>query len=169
MAIRQSKEFIIDADVLIDYWESDINLLRQFSEKIAQIYIGRSTFDKVFQIDESKAKAIKLELFTPDMELVDRAMQNIGKLSYDDHETLLIALQNDWTCITNDNALRSECKKEGVGLLWGLEPMKLLVKNNSLSVVKAIKTAKAVQLSNPDYITDAILSRFKEQIREIKK
>lgn len=169
MSVKQPKEFIIDADVLIDYHESDIDVLKLFSTQISQIHIGRDTLQKVSGVSNSEARRLKILVETPTLKLATKASQSRGKLSYDDHVTLLLAYQNNWICITNDNALRSECIKEGVELLWGLEPIKLLVKHRIISLNKSLKIAKTIQISNPDFITDSILSRFEQQIREIVK
>jgi len=169
VSVKQPKEFIIDADVLIDYRESDIRILTLFSSQVGRLHVGRATLQKVRHVTETEAKRLKLVVETPDLKLAVAASQARSQLSYDDHETLLLAAQNDWKCITNDNALRAECDKEGVDLLWGLEPMKFLVRSNSLPLNKALKVAKMIQISNPDYITDSILRRFEEQLREIVK
>ena len=169
MPVKNPKEFIIDADVLIDYRESDIEVLTLFSIQVGRLHIGRATFQKVRNLSEAEARRLRLVVETPDRKLVDKALRARGKLSYDDHETLLLAAQNNWICITNDNALRAECDKEGVELLWGLELMKFLVRINSLSLNKVLKVVKMIQISNPDYITDSILRRFEKQLREIVK
>lgn len=165
--VEKLEGFIIDADVLIDYRDSDINVLGLFSKKVGPLYIGRATFQKIKRVSEAEARRQSMVVITPGLGLAVAASQGRGKLSYDDHETLLLAAQNNWNCISNDNALRTECSQEAVNVLWGLEPMKYLVKVNSLSLNKALSVAKLIQKSNPDYITDDILKRFDEQLREI--
>lgn len=169
MSVKHSKEFIIDADVLIDYRDSDVEVLRMFSTQIGLLHIGRATLQKVDRLSEAAARRLKLEIETPDLDLAQRASLARGRLSYDDRETLLLAAQHDWICITNDNALRADCKDEDIGLLRGLEPMKLLVENNSLSVRMALRIAKEIKTTNPGFITDDILYRFEEQLRAMAK
>lgn len=169
MSDERPEEFIIDADVLIDYRDSDISVLTLFSMQVGQLHVGRATLQKVRYVSEAQAKRNKLAVETPDLELAVKASQARGKLSYDDHETLLLAVQNNWICISNDIALRTECGKEGIELLWGLEPMKYLVKDSELPLNKALSIATMIQKGNPGYITDSILNRFEKQIRELVK
>jgi rRNA-processing protein FCF1 len=160
------REFIIDADVFIDYRDSDIGILSQFSAQLGQLHVGRSTLENVKRVTEAEARRLKIVIETPDLELAIAASQARGKLSYDDHETLLLAVRNSWGCITNDNALRTECRKEGIDLLWGLEPTKLLVRDGLLSLDKALKVARLIHECNPDHITKSILNRFESQLGE---
>lgn len=48
--------------------------------------------------------------------------------SVQDFVCMRIADERGWGCATNDKALRRECGKRGVSVLWGLEMMLYLVK-----------------------------------------
>lgn len=169
MTASPPKEFIIDADVLIDYRDSDCTVISLFSSQVGRLHIGRATFQKVKNFSEATANQLGLDIETPDEKLADKAQKRRGKLSYDDHEILLLAAQNSWVCITNDNALGAQCSTEEVERIRGLEPMKLLVKTGDLSLTKALKIAKMIQRNNPGFITEAILHQFEEQLRELVK
>jgi hypothetical protein len=104
---------------------------------------------------------------TPGSETVVEASAARGALAYDDRETLLLARRHGWICITNDVALRNECEAEGIICLWGLEPMKALVERKVVSGTKVIAVAKKIQVAN-QYITEAIVNRFEQQIKEIE-
>jgi rRNA-processing protein FCF1 len=162
-----NKSFIVDANALIDYCDSDLRVLSQFSQHIGTVHIARSTFEKVKQLTESAAKKHSLIIKTPDYDTVMEASANRGSLAYDDRETLLLARRYGWICITNDVALRNECGAEGITCLWGLEPMKALVERKILSGTKVIAVAKKIQAAN-QYITEAIVSLFEQQIKEIE-
>lgn len=161
--------FIVDANVLIDYCESDLRMLSLLSDNVGRVHIARSTFEKVEQLAEAVAAKHRLVIVTPDLDTAFRASQERGALANDDRETLWLAKLNDWICITNDTALRRECRKEEVSCLWGLEPMKTLVGLHLISRSEAIVVARKIQVSNPGYITEGIVSMFVEQIGAIPR
>jgi len=162
------KSFIVDANVLIDYCDSDLQMLSLFSQKIGFVYIARSTFDKVDQLNATTAKKHHLLIQVPDLETIIAAATHRGSLAPDDNETLLLAKRNGWVCITNDKPLRRECESEGVTCLWGLEPMRMLVESEAISPSKAVSVAKTIQAANPGFISDDIVVRFEKQVKKIQ-
>lgn len=164
---KQVRPFIIDANVLIDYCKSDLLMLKLLATHISSVYISRSTFEKVNNMNENEAKRHQIVVQTPDLDILILSSQTRGPLAYDDRETLLLAKKYGWICITNDKPLRKECKKENVSVIWGLEPLKLLVLNHLIDPDKAISVANKIQKENPRYITVEIVERFINQIRGI--
>ena len=49
---------------------------------------------------------------------------------------------------------------EGVPVLWGLEPMIVLVGMGQITGDEAKKVARAIQAENPFYITDKVIKAF---------
>ena len=166
MRARRGRPFIVDADVLIDYCKTDLSVLEDLSRYVVSVYIGRPTLDKVRQLSEAEAKRRQLVIVTPDLDTAIQAAGRRGNLAFDDHVTLLLSRLNSWCCITNDGLLRRECKNEGVAVLWGLEPMRILVGERCLKSQKAIAIAKLIQKANPGYITPEIVLRFEQQIKK---
>jgi rRNA-processing protein FCF1 len=158
-------EYIIDANVLIDYFESDLQILTQVSDNLGLIHIARSTFNKVHHLTVAAAQKHHFTIVTPDLKTAVEASKGRGRLAYDDRETLFLAKNNGWICITNDKQLREECKNEGVSCIWGLELMLILVKKNIISINAAIKTGDIIRKNNPKYIKNNIISEFKRQIK----
>ena len=143
-------------------------MLKLLATHISPVYISRSTFQNVNDLSENEARKNHIIIQTPALEILMLSAQTRGRLAYDDRETLLLAKKYGWVCITNDKPLRKECKKEKVSVLWGLEPLKLLVINHLIVPDKAISVAKNIQEENPRYITVEIVEKFKTQIRIIK-
>ena len=168
MSQESKTAYIIDANALIDYCDSDLQMLSLLSEKLGPVHIARSTFDKVQQLTKTVAKKNRLLIKTPDSETIIAASTVRGSLAYDDRETLLLAKSHGWICITNDKPLRRECEKEGVAVLWGLEPMKILVEHGKVSASKAISVAKTIQTANPGFISDDIVDSFEKQVKKIQ-
>jgi len=166
---QESKSsYIVDANVLIDYCDSDLQMLSLLSEKLGPVHIARSTFDKVQQLTKTVAKKNHLLIKTPDSETIIAASTVRGSLAYDDRETLLLAKSHGWICITNDKPLRRECKTERVACLWGLEPMRILVEQRIVLASHALTVAKKIQLAHPGSIYDDIVNRFEKQVKEIQ-
>lgn len=166
---RESKTaYIIDANALIDYCDSDLQMISLFSQKLGSVYIARSTFDKVEQLNATIAKRNHLLIQMPDLDTIAAAAAERSSLAPDDKETLLLAKRNKWICITNDKPLRRECEAEGVTCLWGLESMKMLVQEGEISPSKAISVAKTIQIANPGFISDDIVGRFEKQVKKTK-
>jgi len=164
LADSPESHYIIDADALIDYRDSDLRVLSLFSTQIQPIHIGYSAFRKVEAISEIDAKRLHLLIEIPDLITMLTAAQKKSPSSYDDRETLMLAKQHNWSCITNDKALRMEFTKEGLKTLWGLEPMKILVNKKLIPAARAIKTARLIQQNNPAFITREILTKFEKEI-----
>lgn len=169
MSREHDSPFIVDANVLIDYCESDLRMLSLLSDKLGTVHIARSTFDKVKQLTVAAAKKHHFTIVTPDLETAVAASKERGPLAYDDRETLMLAKLHGWVCITNDKPLRRECEMEKVLCLWGLEPMKSLVEHSLIKPAEAIATAKRIQSANPAFITEDIILRFEEQIKDIQR
>lgn len=159
---------IVDASALIDYCESDLSILSRFSKTVQPVYVGKAALDKVEQLSESQARRSHINLVLPDIELALEAAQKRGPLAYDDHETLLLAKKHGWCCLTNDRALRRECRKERVQVQWGLEPMKTLVARSAITATNAILIARKISEVNP-FITDIIVAEFEQQIGRINR
>ena len=168
MPDHPDRPYIIDANVLIDYCDTDLRILSLLSRHINPVHIARSTFRKVEGLSRSLATSHSLVIHTPDLATVIEATKKRGPLAPDDRETLLLAKKHEWICITNDKPLRRECLLEEVPVLWGLEPMKLLVSRRLLKPTEAIRVARKIADINPGYITADITARFESQIAEVE-
>lgn len=167
MEAVQVRPFIVDANVLIDYCDADIQILSILSDQVQNVNIARSTFNKVSQLTEAQAKKDNLIVVTPNEAIVNEAVKRRGALAYDDNETLQFALQNDWMCITNDKVLRRECEAENASVIWGLELMIILVLKKQITKTRATSVARKIHLNNSDYISAIILAKFKSQIEKL--
>jgi hypothetical protein len=77
---------------------------------------------------------------------------------------LALARWDRCTCVTNDGAVRRECKAVGVPVLWGLELLVLTVKAGGLTVQAAAALGRDMSTNNPRYVTPATLQRFLKRI-----
>ena len=156
---------IVDANVLIDYLDSDDSILSLVSKHIAQTYVPRTIFDEVKQFDEEACARLGIFIVEPTTEQLVEAGAGIGSLSFQDRLCLLLAAEGGWTCVTNDKPLRVECEQRNVPVLWGLELMLELIRLQKLNTSEAVMIARSIQQNN-FYINDAIVARFEEKALE---
>ena len=164
----QPPAFVTDANVLIDYADSDPSILTLFSKSIGTIHIIPDVLEKVDQLNEKECRRLKLVITEPSLEQYLEAGQKISGLAFDDKLCLIMARDNHWTLISNDKALRSVCKNANISLLWGLELMLPLVEKNLLPAPFALKTATHIHALNPKFVNQQIVDRFNKRISALK-
>jgi predicted nucleic acid-binding protein len=161
--VPQGDLFILDACVLIDYVDADVSVLGEMSRHLGRIHVAATVLEEVGQLDESRAGDLGLIVVEPGLELLADAATRGGGLSLQDHVCLMLAQREGWTCVTSDAALREACVAVGVGVLWGLEPMALMVEHGHMAAEVAIEVAERIAASNP-YITAEIVARFTRRV-----
>jgi predicted nucleic acid-binding protein len=164
----QPPGFVIDANVLIDYADSDPTILALFSKHIGTIHVITDVLEKVEQLNEAECRQLGLTIAEPTLEQYREAGQKIPGLAFDDKLCLILALDHHWTLISNDKALRSACSGASIPLLWGLELMLPLVEKNLLPDSFALKTALRIHALNPKFVHQQIMDRFTRKISELK-
>ena len=166
--MNPAKFLLIDADVLIDYANSELRVLEKASKYIGKILVARPLLAEVDQLDEASCKKLGLRLIDPSLEQLVESGMHRGALSFTDHLSLVLARDRKLICVTNDQRLRRACSDEGVKILWGLELMVQLVSKRRLSRLAAMKVAKKIHLANPHHIGQTILRRFELRLRDIE-
>ena len=160
--------FVIDANVLIDYADSDPSILTLFSKSIGTIHIIPDVLEKVEQLNMKELCRLGLVIAEPTLEQYLEAGQNIPGLAFDDKLCLILSRDNHWTLISNDKALRSACKNANISLLWGLELMLPLVEKDLLPPSLAQKTAARIHAINPGFVNQQIIEHFANKINKLK-
>lgn len=161
---RPESPLILDADVLIDYCQSDIHVLRLISSHLGPIHLATPVLDEVRALNERTCAGLGIELVEPETEYVIRAGEERGSLSFEDKLCLYLAKDNDWICVTNEKPLRKECGKEGVKTVRGLELLAFLVEEGGITKKRASHIAVAIHEQNPLYINKQVVQRFLERI-----
>ena len=152
-----------DANVLIDYVESDKDVLTVIAHHLATIHVPSPVLAEVRKLPAREAARVGVEVLEPTLTQATEAAQGSGPTSFQDRLCLIVARDKGWACLTNDKALRKACQDAGVRCVWGLEAMVILVRAGHLSAKRAWAAGQRIAASNP-YITKDILGRFKEQI-----
>ena len=159
--------YLVDANVLIDYLSSDITILTIYSNEIGQIYVPTGVLENVKQLSIGECNRLNLKIVEPTIEQYFEAGPKIRGLAFDDRICLILARDNQWTCITNDKKLRAICMNIGISVVWGLEIMLPLVEKKLIEPSEALNIAKEIQESNPRYVNKTILKRFEDKINKI--
>jgi rRNA-processing protein FCF1 len=162
-AVVKATGLVPDANVVIDYVESDVRILLLMAAHIAPIHIPSPVLDEVAQLPQQKAEGLGLHVVEPTLAQATEAAAGTGQISFQDRLCLVTARDNGWHCVTNDRALRRACAGAGVEVMWGIEAMRPLVAVGRLSPSRALAVAERIARMNP-YITEAIIRRFRSQI-----
>lgn len=157
--------FIADANVLIDYAKTNLEILGLVAKHVGQVCVAAAILEEVEQLDEAQCSAIGLTVVEGTFKQLNEASQRGGALSFEDKLCLVLARDHGWVCISNDGALRDACKVSGISVIWGLEIMFSLVDAGHISVDTAIAVAQSIHEVNPLYITQKIVMEFSEKLR----
>lgn len=155
---------IVDANVLIDYTNTDLTILALAARHIGPIHVPRVVLDEVEALDVSTCESLGLVVVDEPLAVLLAASTAGGALSFQDHVCLSLAKSNAWVCVTNDKPLHRACEREGVTSLWGLRLMIELVARGALDAGQAYAIAADIHESNPRHITPAILERFRVEV-----
>jgi hypothetical protein len=85
-----------------------------------------------------------------------------------DRFCFVVCKDNDWTCVSNDKALRRACESAGVAVLWSLELLLELVKLGHLPADDASQAAERMHRANPAFLGATILAAFREKLAKLK-
>ncbi len=154
---------ILDACVLIDFWDADPSVLALVVHHVGDVYIAENVLSEVDQVDPSAAVGVGLTIVEPTLEIMTAAATRRLGLSFQDHICLILARERAWTCVSNDGRLRRACAEEGIAVVWGLELLAQLVEAGGLPPATAIEIAKQMAAANA-YLTDAVLERFAKRV-----
>lgn len=140
---------LADANVLIDYRDTDLSILSSACVHVGPIRVVREVLDEVAELDANQASSLGIEIVDPTAELLLEVATLPRRLSRPDRLSYLVARENDWICLTNDRLLRGLCAENGVRLCLGLEIMAILVEADALPAEIAGETARTIVANNP--------------------
>ena len=151
---------LADADVLIDYRESELAVLNLVVQHLGQVAVVPSVLEEVRGVTAKQCARLGIEVVEVSTALMLQATQVESSVSFNDRLCLVVCREEGWTCVTNDSALRRLCKRHGVETRFGLSLMVDLVAAGALTRRRAVSIARRIQVSNPLHINDRVLDRF---------
>lgn len=156
-----STALVLDANVLIDFCQTDRSLLPLVSLHLGEVRVPLPILEEeIEQLGSEDWVGLGIVPVEPSLELLEAAAARRAGLSFHDHLCLLVAREHGGRCVTNDGRLRRACAAERVPALWGLEMLALLVEARALGLAEAERLARAVQRVNPMYINERVIERF---------
>jgi hypothetical protein len=165
---KSRHSILLDADVLIDYWNSDRSVLGLMVEHLGTIGVPSLLLEEEAR-DISTPQDLTIlgaKLLEPELSEVFAASSiSRAGLSFCDNLCLLMAKRLGFFCATNDTKLRKACKAESIRTIRSLRLLIMLVANQGISANAAFAVAKKMHDNNPKYITEKILQEFTEKIR----
>lgn len=157
-----------DANVLIDYRDSDLSVLSLVVQYVAPVHVVREVVDEVDGMSLARCRELGLTVIEVETDVLLQLASLPRRVSRRDRLSLHVCRENDWICVTNDRPLRRVCEESNVRVKWGLELMLELVSAGALSASSALETAKRIRENNPHHISEAIIQRFTSRVRRIK-
>lgn len=164
----ESTVLLADADVLIDYRDSDLSVLKLVGEHIAPVAVLSCVLDEVTHVTRRDCRRMGIKVISPETDLLLLAGQLQARVSFNDRLGFVVCRQNGWTCVTNDRALRQLCSLHDVSTRYGLRLMLDLVARGVLTHQQAIIVARQIHASNPMHINDRIVARFVSALARIR-
>ncbi len=151
---------LADADVLIDYRESELAILNLVVQHLGQVAVVPSVLEEVRGVTAAQCARLGIEVIEVSTALMLQATQVESSVSFNDRLCLVVCREEGWTCVTNDGALRRLCERHGVETRFGLGLMVDLVAAGALTRRRAMAVARRMQASNPLHINNRVLTRF---------
>jgi predicted nucleic acid-binding protein len=165
--MREGEESLLaDANVLIDYLESDFQILSLASNHIGKAYVLREVLDEVRGLSVSKCNRHGLAVIETQTATAFAAGSMSGPLSFPDRLCLITCRERSMTCVTNDSALIRTCQESGITTRRGLNLMIELVGLGVLNRRKALTTARQMHQSNPNHINETVLALFEQMLED---
>jgi len=157
---------LLDACVVIDFLEGDVSVLTLAANSIGEVYVPSTVLAEINDLDESRVAQLGLRTVEPTLELLERAATPVSGLSFQDVTLVLLAEERQWTCVTNDRALRGVCESRGVTVLWGLELLVQLVELRALPSSAARSIGEDICRANKR-ISPAVLAAFLRKLEAL--
>jgi predicted nucleic acid-binding protein len=151
---------LADADVLIDYRESDLTVVALVGRYVGRLAVLPSVLDEVSDVTATDCVALGIEIVEVETERMLGAAALESSVLFNDRLCLVACREEGWTCVTNDGALRRLCERHGVETRFGLGLMVDLVGAGVLTRERAEAVAHRIHSSNPLHINERVLSRF---------
>src|SRR5712692_9861878 len=97
---------LADADVLIDYRDADLSILKLVSEHIGPVRVLREVLDEAPEISDRQCARLGIEIVQLETELMLEANDLPRSLSVADRLCVVACDHHGWTLVTNDRTLR---------------------------------------------------------------
>ena len=158
---------LADADVLIDYRESDLDVLKEVGRRIGRLAVLSEVLDEVRNLTRKKCASLGIEVIDVGMSTLQAAAAVDASLSFNDCLCFRVCLESGWTCVTNDRALHRLCHRHNVKTRYGLGLLVDLVRLGAMNRRQATAIARRMHKANPAHINKRVLERFSRALNSV--
>ncbi len=165
---KLSEKLLLDANVLIDLQNSELEVLSEVKKHVAEIFVLKDIFDNELpDLTESDCHRVDLAIIEPKEHVSREVDKNFVKLTEEDQLNLFTAVDSGFILVTNDVNLRKACEERQVKVIWGLQLILMLVEKSEYSIDDAKNIGEKIAESNP-FITEEIVLDFNEKLENIR-
>ncbi|MBU1122017.1 MAG: hypothetical protein ABIH71_03040 [Candidatus Omnitrophota bacterium] len=151
---------ICDANILIDYANAEKQIIELATRYLYDIWVPLPVWEEIADFSKDDVDDLGIHIIEPSLEqLIEAATIRGGGLSDEDNMCFIMARDETAICATNEKALRRKCEKNNIRILWGLEIMVQLCKEDKLRAKVAERVARKIAQNNIT-ITEAIVANF---------
>ena len=111
---------LADADVLIDYRDSELAILNLVARHLGRVAVISSVLDEVRGVTATECARLGVDVIDVETDRMLQAAEIESGVSFNDRLCLIVCREEGWTCVTNDGALRRLCKLHDVKTRFGL-------------------------------------------------
>lgn len=154
---------IVDANVIIDFCEVDLEILSLIHTHIGPVCILTTVLSEVGILSEAECARRGFQVIAPTLLQMQEAAAKGGPLSRVDWTCLCICRDLGYHCVTNDVALRKQCSEQEIQVFWGLELIVTLCRKKALTKAQAERFGRGVCASNP-YNAPKVLADFLKKL-----
>ena len=151
---------LADADVLIDYRDSDLEVLTLIGQHVGPVAVLSPVLDEVHEVSRADCARLSISVVEVATSRLLRAGAVDASVSFNDRLCFVVCEEESWTCVTNDRALRRLCERHGVRIRFGLRLVVDLVASGAITAERAISIASKMHESNPLHINERVIARF---------
>ena len=163
------RKLIVDANVLIDFLNSDFTILKEVNKFVGQVYvIDRLLVNEIPVLSFKDCQNVDLEIISPTEDIAKVAEVRIGQLSYIDRLILHMANDLKFDVITNDSELEKVCKNLGVKVIRELRLLIELAEISNYSVDKLIQIVERIHETNHLHINRRLVTQFINIVSKIR-
>ena len=159
---------LADADVLIDYRESDLEVLKLIGQHVGPVAVLSPVLDEVHGLTRADCERLSVSIVAAATARLLRAGVVDSSVSFNDRLCFVVCHEESWTCVTNDRALQRLCKRHGVQTRFGLRLVVDLIAAGAITEERAISIASKMHESNPLHINASVLARFKDALDRLQ-
>ena len=157
-----------DADVLIDYRDSDPDVLKLVGQHVGPVAVLSPVLDEVRGVTRDDCAQLSVAVVEASTSRLLRAGVVESSVSFNDRLCFVVCHEESWTCVTNDRALQRLCARHGVQTRFGLRLLVELVAAEAIPRERAVGTARRMHESNPLHINGRVIAGFKDALDRLE-